>query len=63
MIKQILYFLITVSILYSLLVTLYLVVNKQFSHDYQWCLINAVITACVSSLFIYLYNRKKQKVK
>jgi len=63
MFKQFLYFFITASVMYSLLVTYTLISNNQFNNDYMWCLVNAIVTALVTSVAVYFFNKKNKSKK
>jgi|GEM_PF-1069523 len=65
MIKQIIYFLIQVCITYSLLITYYLITNNQFTYEYKWCIVIALVSSLFTSLGLKIadnfHDRKKNK--
>jgi hypothetical protein len=61
MLKEIIYFFIIASGMYSTMVTIALFINDQFTHDYQWCLITSVFTSLTTSIFVYFYKKSLLK--
>ena len=65
MVKQFIYFLIQVCIKYSLLITYYLITNNQFTYEYKWCIVTALVSSLFTSLGLKIagnfHDRKKNK--